>query len=66
MTLREQADARFAQAERLGSRPIGWIAAPGVAAELSDDSGQLVGLPIVIGDPRSEWGLELVAERAAA
>ena len=60
MTLAEQAAQRADLARQRGREPLRWIAGPGAAAELSDASGQLLGLPVEVGVPRSEWGLELV------
>ena len=64
MSLVDQAERRVALAGEIGRRPTGWIATAAVAEEISDQSGSLLGLPVAIGEPRSEWGLQLVVEPA--
>ena len=61
MTLAEQAARRVELALKLGCEPRRWLASEAIAVELSDDRGQLVGLPVERGQPRSEWGLDLIS-----
>ena len=61
MSLVDQAERRVALAGEIGRRPTGWIATAAVAADVGE---QLAGLPVAIGEPRSEWGLQLVVEPA--
>lgn len=62
MTLDQQIDRRLSLAEQVGCRPRRWIATAAVAATIAD-ADTLRGLPVTVGSPRSEWGLELVCER---
>lgn len=70
MTLVEQAAARLATAEQLGCVPTRWIATATTieslhAADASVvDGGKLLGVPIAVGEPCSEWGLQLLLRAA--
>lgn len=61
MTLAEQAARRVELALKVGCEPRRWLASEAVTVELSDERGQLLGLPIERGHPRSEWGLDLIS-----
>ena len=61
MTLAKQAALRVELALKLGCEPLRWLASEAVAVELFDERGQLVGLPVDQGQPRSEWGLDLIS-----
>ena len=60
MELNEQATRRVTLAREIGREPMRWIATPDAAA-IADENGQLLGLPLEVGQPRSEWGLDLVS-----
>lgn len=59
MTLADQAARRVDLARRLGAQPRRWIATAAAAASLPVAGGVLHGVPLAIGTPRSEWGLDL-------
>lgn len=60
MTLTEQAERRLEQARQMGAKPNHWIASRAAYIELPIEQDRLLGLPIAIGQPRSDWGLDLV------
>lgn len=70
MTLVEQAAARIATAHQLGCEPTQWIATAEVIEQLRaddqapSDGSTFLGLPIVAGEPCSDWGLQLVLRAA--
>ena len=70
MTLAEQAERRIELARTMGSEPQHWIISPEAEVQLvagadpdawSADGTLLHGLPVLRGEPRSEWGLDLVS-----
>lgn len=69
MTLAEQAARRIDLARKMGAEPRHWIATGEVETELvaqaagawSEDGQLLHGIPVRRGQPRSEWGLDLIS-----
>ena len=69
MTLAEQVARRVELAQRTGAKPYRWIATADAHARLvaevdpgawAADRALLHGIPIALGQPKSEYGLDLV------
>ena len=67
MTLAEQAVRRIEMARAIGATPRRWIVTSAAEVRLvadadawSDDGALLHGIPVALGQPRSEYGLDLV------
>lgn len=69
MTLAEQVVRRVELAQRIGAKPYCWIATADAHARLvaevdpgawAADRALLHGIPIALGQPKSEYGLDLV------
>lgn len=59
MTPAEQAGRRVDLARALGVELQRWVASASAAATLPIADGELLGVPLTIGQPRYEWGLDL-------
>ncbi|WP_419808404.1 hypothetical protein [Sphingomonas sp.] len=59
MDLVEQAERRLELAQAIGAEPTRWVASKTAAGSLPVEAGVLFGVPLQIGTPRSEWGLDL-------
>lgn len=63
--LTDQARRRLEMARHLGREPERWVASPEVIDALEVVDGRLHGVPVTIGETRSEWGLDLVLVKVA-
>jgi hypothetical protein len=48
---------------KMGCKPQRWVATEDAARTAGAEDAHLAGLPVDIGQPRSEWGLDLISER---
>jgi len=62
--LTDQARRRADMARQLGREPQYWVASQEAAEQLEVVDGHLHGLPVMIAPTRSEWGLDLILDRA--